>query len=70
MTDSEIYFDPEIEKVRKLGYQNGLAGKMDSRVKYRMAYMSGYQTGTKERAKNIYDARVKNIKKVREAKKC
>lgn len=69
MTDSEIYFDPEIEKVRKLGYQNGLAGKTNSPAKHRHAYLSGNQSGLKERAKKIHDARVENIKKVREGKK-
>lgn len=62
------YFDVEIEAVKNIGYQDGLAGKMDCRVLYRFAYLSGNQDGTRERAKKIHDDRVENMKKIRRIK--
>lgn len=64
----DTYFDLEIQQANIDGYKDGLAGKMHSPAKHRHAYLSGNQSGLKERAKNIHDARVKNIKKIREAK--
>ena len=66
MTDT--YFDPEMQQANVDGYRNGLAGKTHTPAKYRQAYFSGNQTGLKERAEKIHNARVENIKRVRKAK--